>query len=103
VKTEKYLGKLGGEIGAIMKVLTPSLKKIPITSNEPFGQEMQLKIPRSSVCLILSDPKLACREADLHLVVEQIPPIDSWHPVDSERCNFRLLMPALALVSLLEG
>jgi hypothetical protein len=43
-----------------------------------------------------------CREADLHLFVKQIPPTDSWHHVDSDRCNFHPLMPALTLVTLLE-
>jgi hypothetical protein len=43
-----------------------------------------------------------CREAALHLFVKQIPPTDSWHRVDSDRCNFHPLMPALTLVTLLE-
>jgi hypothetical protein len=43
-----------------------------------------------------------CGEAALHLFVKQIPPTDSWHQVDSERCNFHPLMPELTLVSLLE-
>ncbi len=43
-----------------------------------------------------------CREAALHLFVKQIPPTDCWHQVDSDRCNFHPLMPALTLVSLLE-
>jgi hypothetical protein len=43
-----------------------------------------------------------CREAALHLFVKQIPPTDSWHQVDLDRCNFHPLMPALPLVSLLE-
>jgi hypothetical protein len=34
--------------------------------------------------------------------VKQIPPTDSWHEVDSDRCNFHPLMTALTLVSLLE-
>jgi hypothetical protein len=42
------------------------------------------------------------REAALHLFVKQIPPTDSWHEVDSDRCNVHALMPALTLVSLLE-
>jgi hypothetical protein len=44
-----------------------------------------------------------CREAALHLFVKQIPPTDSWHQVDSDRSNFHPLMPALTLVSRLEG
>ncbi len=44
-----------------------------------------------------------CRKAGLHLFVKQIPPTDSWHQVDSDRRNFHPLMPALTLVSLLEG
>ncbi len=43
-----------------------------------------------------------CREAALHLFVNQIPPTDSWHQVDSVRCHFHAFMPALTLVSLLE-
>jgi hypothetical protein len=31
-----------------------------------------------------------------------LPPTDSWHQVDSDRCYFHALMPALTLVSLLE-
>ncbi len=42
------------------------------------------------------------REAALHLFVEQIPPTDYWHQVDSLRCSFHALMPALTLVSLLD-
>jgi hypothetical protein len=42
-----------------------------------------------------------CREAALHFFVKQIP-TDSWHQVDSDRCNFPSLMPALTLVILLE-
>ncbi len=42
-----------------------------------------------------------CREAALHLFVKQIPPTDSWHRVDSDRCNFHPLMSALTLVTLL--
>jgi hypothetical protein len=44
----------------------------------------------------------SCREAALHLLVKQIPPTDSWHQVDSDRCNFHPPKPALTLVSLLE-
>jgi hypothetical protein len=43
-----------------------------------------------------------CREAALHLFVKQIPPTDSCHQADSDRCNFHPLMPALTLVSLPE-
>jgi hypothetical protein len=43
-----------------------------------------------------------CRAAALHLFVKQIPPTHSWRQVDSDRCNFHPLMPALTLVSLLE-
>jgi hypothetical protein len=42
------------------------------------------------------------RKAALHLFVRQIPPTDSWHQFDSNRCNFHFLMPASTLVSLLE-
>jgi hypothetical protein len=43
-----------------------------------------------------------CREAALHLFVKQIPPTESWHQVDSYRCNSHPDMPTLTLVSLLE-
>jgi hypothetical protein len=43
-----------------------------------------------------------CREAALHLFVKQIPPTDFWLQVDSDRCSFHPLRPALTLVSLLE-
>jgi hypothetical protein len=43
-----------------------------------------------------------CREAAVHLSVKQIPPTDSWHQADSDRCDFHPLMPALTIVSLLE-
>jgi hypothetical protein len=31
-----------------------------------------------------------------------MPPTDSWHQFDSDRCNFHHRVPALTLVSLLE-
>jgi hypothetical protein len=34
--------------------------------------------------------------------VKEKPPTDFWHQVDSDRCHFHPLMPALTLVSLLE-
>jgi hypothetical protein len=34
-------------------------------------------------------------EAALHLLVKKIPPTDSWHQVDSDRCNLYPLTPAL--------
>jgi hypothetical protein len=52
--------------------------------------------------MFLDEKVRACREAALDLFVKQIPPTDSRHQVDSDRCNFHLLMPALTLVSLLE-
>jgi hypothetical protein len=45
---------------------------------------------------------MGCREAALHLFVKQIPPTDSRHQLDSDRCNFHPLMPALTLGTLLE-
>jgi hypothetical protein len=62
---------------------------------------MQLKMPRLSVGLKLSNHKLGCREDAIRSFVKQIPPTDSWHQVDSDRCDFHPLMPALTLVSLL--
>jgi hypothetical protein len=43
-----------------------------------------------------------CREAALRVFVKQISPTDSWHQVDSNRCNFHPLLPALTIVSLLK-
>jgi hypothetical protein len=43
-----------------------------------------------------------CNEAALHLFLKHTPPTDSCHEVDSDRCNFYPLIPALTLVSLLE-
>jgi hypothetical protein len=38
-----------------------------------------------------------------YVFVKQIPPTDSWHHVDSDRCHFHPFMPALlTLISLLE-
>jgi hypothetical protein len=60
---------------------------------------MHFKILHFSSGLKMSQ---GCREAALYLFVKQIPPGESWHQVDSDRCNFHPLMPALTLVSLLE-
>jgi hypothetical protein len=62
---------------------------------------MHLKILRLSVGLKLSTP--GQRKAALHLFVKQATAMDSSHEVESDRCNFHLLMLALTLiVSLLE-
>jgi hypothetical protein len=61
---------------------------------------MYLKILHFSSGLKMSG---AVGEITIHLFVKQIPPTVSWHQVDSNRCNFHPLMPALTLVSLLEG
>jgi hypothetical protein len=61
---------------------------------------MHLKILRFSSFRWFENVR-GCREAALHLFVKQMPPTDSWHELDSDRCNFHLLMPALTLVSLL--
>jgi hypothetical protein len=68
--------------------------------NGPSSQEMHLKILRLRSGLKMSG--VGCREAALHLFVKQIPPTNSWHQFDSDRCNFHPLMPALTLFSLLE-
>jgi hypothetical protein len=50
VEEEKIIGELRGDTGAIRKALTPSFRK-PRSSppeNEPFSQEMHLKIQLSS-------------------------------------------------------
>jgi hypothetical protein len=64
----------------------------------PLSQEMHLKILHF---LQWFENVRGCREAALHLYVKQIPPTDSWHQVDSDRCNFHPFMPALTLVSLM--
>jgi hypothetical protein len=71
VKTEK-VGELRGDIGAIRKVLTPSFR-IPRSTpskNEPFSQEMHLKIPLLTWCLKLSNSKPGCRVSALHFFVK---------------------------------
>ncbi len=62
---------------------------------EPLSVEMQLKLLRLGVGLKLSNSKLGIREAALYLFVKQIPPIDSWNQVNSDRFDFNLLTPAL--------
>ncbi len=100
-------------------------QKTPMSTpkNEPpLSQEMHLKILHFSSGLKMSGTvekllftylwsryhqlnpgiKLIHREAALHLFVKQIPPTESWHQVDSYRCNSHPDMPTLTLVSLLE-
>ncbi len=49
--------------------------------------------------LKLPNPKLmGHREAALHLLMKQIPPIDYSHQVDADKFNLHLLMPLLTLV-----
>ncbi len=100
---QKKIGVLRGDIGAIRYALTPSFRKPrcspPKKKNELSSQEMQLKILHFSSGL---KTVRGCREADIHLFVKQIPPIDSWHKVYQDRSNFHPLMPALTLVALLE-
>jgi hypothetical protein len=67
--------------------------------NKPLSQDMQLRILRFEQRF---ENVKGCREAAFRLFVKQIPPTDSWHEDDSDRCNFHPLMPALTLVSLLE-
>jgi hypothetical protein len=75
------------------KTLMFTPKKVTVEPGDAF------KNPASE--LVFENVK-GCREAALHIFVKQIPPTDSWHQVDSDRCNFHPLMPALTLVSLLE-
>jgi hypothetical protein len=70
--------------------------------NEPLSQEMLLKILCLSVGLKLPSHKLGRREAALYLFLKQISPTDFSHQVDSDSCNFHLIVPALTLVSFLE-
>jgi hypothetical protein len=63
---------------------------------------MHSKILRFSGSLELPNHKLGSKEAARHLVVKQMPPIDSRRQIDSGSCNFHFLMPALTLVSLLK-
>ncbi len=81
----------------LLKTLMFTLQK-----TEPLSQVIILKTLRLNEGLKLSNAKLGRRESAVHLFVKQIPPIDSCHQVDSDRCNFRLLMPALALFSMLQ-
>ncbi len=60
------------DIGAIWRVLIPSFRK-PQSSppeNEPFSQEMHLKIPLLSRGFKLSNSKPRCRVSALHLFVK---------------------------------
>jgi hypothetical protein len=63
---------------------------------------MHLNIQRLSIGWRLSNFEPGCREAALHLLEKQTPPIDFWHQVDSDKGDFQLFMPALTIVSLLE-
>jgi hypothetical protein len=67
------------------------------TENESLNKEMHSKILRSSFGLRMPNPILGRREAAGNLFVKQIPPKDSWHQMNSGRCNFHLLMLALTL------
>jgi hypothetical protein len=76
VKTEKKLGDLRGDIGAIRYVLAHSFRKSRPSppKNERFSQEMNLKIPFLSRGLKLSNSKPGCRVSTLHFFVKWIPP-----------------------------
>jgi hypothetical protein len=73
VKTGKTVGDLRGYIGVIRQFLAPSFRKLqssPPKKNEPFSQEMHLKIPLPSQGLILSNSKPGCRVSALHFFVK---------------------------------
>jgi hypothetical protein len=67
--------------------------------NEPLSQEIHLKILHLSSGLKMSR---VVEKLLFTFFVKQIPPTDSWHQFNSDRCNFHPLMPALTLVALLE-
>jgi hypothetical protein len=68
----KKVDELRGEIGAIRQVLTHYQKTTIIIpqKNEPFSQEMHLKMPPLSLDLKLANPKPVYRVSALHLFVK---------------------------------
>jgi hypothetical protein len=68
--------------------------------SKPLSQEMHLKILHFSSGLKLSG---AVEKLLFTYLWNIYPPTNSWHQFDSYRCNLYHLMPALTLVSLLEG
>jgi hypothetical protein len=71
VKTEN-IGELRCNFGAFRQALTPSLRKpcLSPSKNEPFRQEMRLKIPFSNRAFILPNSKPGCRVSALHFFVK---------------------------------
>jgi hypothetical protein len=101
-QTGKKIGELRGDISAIW-IFDRSW--VPLSENPDvhpqktnLSQEMHSRILRLSVGLKMS----RVVEKLLFNYLPKIPPIDSWHQVDSNRCNFHILMPTITLVSLLE-
>jgi hypothetical protein len=97
VKTEKKIGEFGGDIGAVWQVLTLSLRKprSSLPKNQPFSQEMHLKIPLSSQGSEFSNSNPGCRILALYFFVKQITPMTFWHQAQSGKCFFQLLIPRL--------
>jgi hypothetical protein len=75
VETENKVGELRGDVVAIRSVLTPSVRGSDHhpPKNEPFSQEMHLKIPLLSRGLKMSNSKPGCIVSALHFFVKQIP------------------------------
>ncbi len=89
----KKVRELRADIGAISQVLTPSFRK-PRSSppkNEPFSQEMHLKIPLLSRGLKSSSSKPVCRISAIHFFVKGKTPMGFWHRVHSDKCFFSFL------------
>ncbi len=59
--------------------------------NEPFSQEMHLKIPPSSQGLKLSNSKPEYRVSALHFFVKLLPPMASCHRAQWDECFFSFL------------
>jgi hypothetical protein len=77
MKTEEKFASSEESFCAIIWVLTPSFRKPRSTppKNEPFSQEMHLKIPLLSWGWKLSNSKPGCRVSALDFFVKKITPM----------------------------
>ncbi len=86
-KEGKEVGELRGDIGAITSVLAPFFRK-PRSShpkNEPFSQEMRLKIPLSSRGLNLPNSQVV--ESQLFTFLwNRYHPMAFWRWANSDKC-----------------
>ncbi len=76
------------------KRLDSLFQKTPIITpkkNEPFSQEMHMKIPLLSRGLKLMSSKAGCKVSALHFSVKLIPQMAFWHRANSDGCFFIFL------------